>query len=83
MGSQFFYWEDKLGGYAFGTYKKPCPNCGGVVKYAAFAGDHYDTPSFSIFCDSDKKVCGATFKRDMWEKYSGNKKKETARGGPR
>lgn len=75
--------EKTLGGYAFGVYEEPCPNCGGEVKYSYFAGDHYDTPTFDIYCDSDPKICGATFKKDMWEKFSKNKFKETARSGPK
>ena len=71
-----------MGGYSFGVYEKPCPNCGGEVKYSWFAGDHGEDPSFTIYCDSDKFRCGAKFNRAKWEEYSGNKFKETARSGP-
>lgn len=61
-----------MGGYSFGYYKEPCPNCGGQVKYFWFAGDHYDTPSSSIYCENTER-CGATFIRDQWEKYNEEK----------
>ena len=66
-----------MGGYAFGVYKKPCPNCGGKVKFQFFAGDHYDDPSFNIQCEK----CEATFIREKWEEYSGNEYETTTRQG--
>ena len=60
-----------MGGYTFGHYKEPCPNCGSVVRYSWFAGDHYDEPVSRIYCDNKK--CGAWFIKDKWEAYNEEK----------
>ena len=71
-----------MGGYSFFEYPEPCPNCQSVVRGSWFAGDHYDDPSYSIYCSNAK--CDASFKRDLWEQFGRNateKIKITARSG--
>lgn len=50
-------------GDSWGTYKTPCPNCGGRVKYAFFGSDcRWNDASYSIECDD----CGREFTKKEW-----------------
>ncbi|MDP2598301.1 MAG: hypothetical protein Q8P49_00550 [Candidatus Liptonbacteria bacterium] len=56
----------------WGTYKKPCPDCGAVVKYWYFASDDsYSPGSSGIQC----KGCKREFTREEWEKIDPSSKR--------
>ena len=62
----------------WGTYKTPCPNCGGEVEYWFFGGDcRGNGPSGGIAC---KGKCKREFTVPEWGAIARDEMRERRRG---
>lgn len=49
----------------WGTYKTPCPNCGGVINYWHYGADCLGNPSYGVI--KCKGECQRDFTKAEWE----------------